>query len=221
MKYLNIIILALGLIFTACEDEDMAGNYDSPGPDDLVVDLCIVERSCFTDPFYTSPEDGFGDNRDELLREYMQDRGLKVFAIQIEEDFFEAVCEACHICPSGDVFSVRTNQDTREVLLSQGIWLVDCLNEKEKVRLDYHATKCADPWLTYLPNDGTTATDEDLAFAIVRYFDEKDVDIFQIIFFEAEGQDCEACSCLDEYGITIEIDADDIHTVIEDGFKEF
>ena len=208
MRYLLLYVLALGLVIASCDDDMPGTGLDVPSPGDEVIEICIVERGCFTDQFYQDSDNIMDHNKHQLVQDYMQDQGLQVFGIQTRFDFFEGVCEACHVCPSGDVFSVRTNAEAREALLSQNIWLVDCLNEVVTIELSYHATKCANPWMTYLPDTGVQPTDEDIALAVIRYFTKEGADLFEVSTYQASPELCESCACLDDYGIRIRIDRD-------------
>lgn len=69
------------------------------------------ERQCQTDIWKddTNPP---GNVREAIiqLRQFLENQNLEVVDIIYDENFYDAVCEACHICPTGTRYFVQVEE---------------------------------------------------------------------------------------------------------------
>jgi len=75
-------------------------------------------RQCQTDAFASEiPESDSKALRESKMEEWLEEQGLVVEELRLEIGFHNAVCEACHVCPQGDRYFVRLEDDDKLELI--------------------------------------------------------------------------------------------------------
>jgi hypothetical protein len=214
MQKLFTIILLFAAALSCSDSNDVGSDnyFDVPDDGDNVVNICIVERSCMTDKFAERDP-----SKDQIvtLVDYFHSLGLKIFSAEIDPFFFDAVCEACHICPSGRVFRVSTTAGAEKELIIDDAWLIDCAGEKEFATVSFHETQCANPYANFI--NGSDLIDK--RRGIISYLSNNGLDVYRMEILDAEPEACLACHCKSDQLIRLLIDREQLELASELGFN--
>ncbi|QJX46081.1 hypothetical protein HMJ29_03650 [Hymenobacter taeanensis] len=86
------------------------------------------------------------------------------------------------------------------------------------VTVRYAQTNCADPWATTAPN---TTTDEGFQQAVQQYVEQKGVKLYGIKISNSASQvTCRACACPTGKVLEAKVEATEVATVKQIGFKQ-
>ncbi len=94
--------------------------------DDDTEDLCFSfdERQCQTDLWAPGlPSDPSIQDKMDEIESYLQGEGILIKDISVDSTYHQVVCEACHVCPLGPRFYIKTSD-----LLEQDLLRFDFLN---------------------------------------------------------------------------------------------
>ncbi len=69
------------------------------------------ERQCNTDVWKEGSSAQSNQELVEKLTDYLVDLGVKVEDVQFDPVFYDAVCQACDVCPTGLRFFVKLGSD--------------------------------------------------------------------------------------------------------------
>lgn len=93
---LSCSVLCLGF---SCNDQDKT--------EDLTC-FAFDQRQCGTDVFADGLQGKNGNKEiEKALKKWLEEQGLQVENIHKQDNFYEAVCEACDICPEQHRFFVQ------------------------------------------------------------------------------------------------------------------
>lgn len=74
-------------------------------------------RQCQTDLFANRlPTNSNEKEFHQAMQSWFEEQGLNVIDIKIVFNYHEFVCEACDVCPTGDRFYVKIDQDSTSAL---------------------------------------------------------------------------------------------------------
>ena len=66
------------------------------------------------------------DERLIIIQNFLEEKGIPILSINVDEDFHEVVCLACVVCPDGPRFYIEVEEGNREKLEN-----MDLLNFQE------------------------------------------------------------------------------------------
>ncbi len=112
MKYqLFLLLLACaGFMFTCTQVND-----------DLTDGVCFGfdERQCGVDPFSKT---GNNAAKTAAAKLFIEENGIQVLDIDFIENYYEAVCEACEVCPEAYRFIITIPEDKSEQIMTLGLF---------------------------------------------------------------------------------------------------
>ena len=77
------------------------------------------ERQCRTDPWAENQEFNVDlETLEQEISDYLKDNGVDIVDVEIDPNYHDAVCEACHVCPSGKRIFISTSSDEMQQLNS-------------------------------------------------------------------------------------------------------
>lgn len=100
--------LCFFLLLLACGDD--SDQYEC---------VAFDERQCAGDPWATQGADI--EETINALEEYLEDISVDVEEITYDPNFYDAVCEACIICPTGLRFFIKVQLEDIEKLQSEDL----------------------------------------------------------------------------------------------------
>jgi hypothetical protein len=103
----NLLFLTLGLLFSVSSLIQCCEKNEEEG-------ICYEfdQRQCAGDDWSdVVPINDSKVQRQQKMKAFLLDQGIEVQEVSLVENFHEAVCEACFICPEEDRFFVRFNED--------------------------------------------------------------------------------------------------------------
>ncbi len=107
MKRIFLFIAFAPMFLLSC------GSNDDEAKNCYSFDL----RSCAGD-VWAKDSPGFDNTQDLLntIEAYLENQGIKVLSISIDESFHEIVCLACYVCPQGSRVYISTSDDNKAKL---------------------------------------------------------------------------------------------------------
>lgn len=100
MKY---IFLVFPFLFASCDSSDIKENRYCYGFD---------ERQCETDLYASSvPFNEDNSQREADMLTWLKSQNIEVTRVELNPNFHEAVCEACHVCPLGARFYIYSESE--------------------------------------------------------------------------------------------------------------
>lgn len=97
-QFLFVPILVIAMFSCEDNDESFCFSFD--------------ERQCATDIWKDDMNLSLTEaQKITALTDALQDLGIEVKEVNIDPNFHDAVCEACHVCPTGMRFYVKVSSD--------------------------------------------------------------------------------------------------------------
>ena len=96
------------------------------------------------------------------------------------------------------------------ILILATILIAGCIETQEKIWVEKHLTQCAEEF------GGPYIDNED----IKKFYEEKNIIIYDIKREEVEGQPCEACSCLSNTKLYLQISEKDKSHFLDQGYEQ-
>jgi hypothetical protein len=205
----------------SCSEDGGVGliHHLDPRPPDGngIIETCIVDRQCSTDAYHEFINGDTDNDHINGMINYFRSLELPIYKAEFIRHYYEAVCEACYICPSGSIYPVEMRQSDIPVLLSKGIWFTECDKTIEYIQMTYAETKCADRWEH--PTLGTVGIIEQKKLDLATFLVDRDIIPGFIDVLESNAEDCEACSCLSGFTYQVLCNKSDVGVMTEIGFK--
>lgn len=104
-----LILLSLFFFFVSCDKDDS----------DNEICFSFDQRQCGVDEFTDLvPISDALESREEKMEEYLESKNVEIEEIRIIDNFYQAVCEACAVCPETHKFFIQIEEEDRATLES-------------------------------------------------------------------------------------------------------
>lgn len=107
IRYIACLLLFL---LCACSD-DSDSSKDSKC-------YAMDERQCGGNPWLEDNNSSSPEQKRLALADFLMERDIEVRSVSLNPSFYEAVCEACFVCPEGSRYFVEIDSSDAPILLS-------------------------------------------------------------------------------------------------------